>query len=125
MDEIRRGYAEGNNPLGPNGENWEREPQSSGSAFDQIKGTIADKLQAAASTIEQQASGLGGSAQESYGRYGQTAADWMNRSAGYIRDADVERLKNDVTDQVRQNPGRTLLIAGAAGLVLGALFRRR
>lgn len=123
MDQLRRNYGAGG--YTPNGEDWEQEGRPSGSTLEQIKSTIADKLQSAAGTIEQQAGGLSGSAQESYGQYGRTAADWMNRSADYIRDADLDRFKNDVSEQVRQNPGRTLLIAGAAGLMLGALLRRR
>jgi ElaB/YqjD/DUF883 family membrane-anchored ribosome-binding protein len=38
---------------------------------------------------------------------------------------DPQKIKTDIQDQMRRNPGRSLLIAGAAGLILGALLRRR
>ena len=53
------------------------------------------------------------------------AADWLDRSADYVRDFDPQQVKTDVENQVRRHPGRSLLIAGAAGLLLGALLRRR
>ena len=53
------------------------------------------------------------------------AGSWLNHSADYIEKMEPEKLKADITDQVRRNPGASLLLAGAAGLILGAIFRRR
>ena len=46
--------------------------------------------------------------------------------AGYtkVRD-DVGTVVDDVTDYTRENPGRAILIAAAAGFIVGLLFRPR
>ncbi|HWP44603.1 MAG TPA: DUF883 C-terminal domain-containing protein [Blastocatellia bacterium] len=102
----------------------EREEMAGRSTFDSIKTTVADKLETAASAIRQKAreaekpdSGLMG--------YGNQASEWLDSSASYIREMDPQKVKADIQEQVRRNPGRSLLIAGAAGLILGALLRRR
>jgi ElaB/YqjD/DUF883 family membrane-anchored ribosome-binding protein len=38
---------------------------------------------------------------------------------------NVEQVKADLQQEIRRNPGRSLLIAGAFGLLLGSLLRRR
>ena len=53
------------------------------------------------------------------------AANWLDQSADYVKQADIEQMKVDVSNQIRRNPGRSLLIAGAVGLLVGALVRRR
>ena len=59
------------------------------------------------------------------GVVGKQAAEWLDQSADYVDKTDLQQMKLDVVDQVRRNPGSSLLIAGAAGLFLGAIFRRR
>ncbi len=44
----------------------------------------------------------------------------MSKSADWLRNGD---LKADIEQQVRENPGRTLLIALGLGYVLGKAFR--
>lgn len=41
-----------------------------------------------------------------------------------VRD-DVGTVVDDVIDYTRENPGRAILIASAAGLIVGLLFRPR
>jgi ElaB/YqjD/DUF883 family membrane-anchored ribosome-binding protein len=91
----------------------------SGSTLDSIKETVADKLKTAADTIQQRAG-----QNSTVSGYGNQAAEWLNRSADYIKDIDPQQVKTDVQNEVRRNPGRSLLIAGAVGLVLGVLIRR-
>ena len=97
--------------------------KSSGSTFNQIKTTVADHLHAAADKLQDKSRNASGA--KEWGSYGNQAADWLNRSADYINDVDVDRVKTDVSNQMRSNPGRSLLIAAAAGLALGVLIRRR
>ena len=59
------------------------------------------------------------------GVVGKQAAEWLDQSAEYVDKTDLQQMRLDVVDRVRRNPGSSLLIAGAAGLVLGAIFRRR
>jgi ElaB/YqjD/DUF883 family membrane-anchored ribosome-binding protein len=95
-----------------------------GSTLDNIKTTVAEKLYSAADTLQQRA-GRTDQPDSPMATYGTQASEWLNRSADYIRDMDVNKVKTDMQNEVRKNPGRSLLIATAAGLVLGALFRRR
>jgi len=38
---------------------------------------------------------------------------------------DINRLSNDATDYVRENPGKSLLIAAGVGFLIGLAVRRR
>lgn len=105
---------------------WEPQGRQD-STFDQIKTTVAEKLHTAADTLHEKTSRQTGSAGagESLSGYGRQAADWLDRSADYIEELDPQQVKTDLENQVRRHPGRSLLIAGAAGLLLGVLLRRR
>jgi ElaB/YqjD/DUF883 family membrane-anchored ribosome-binding protein len=110
--------------FGREGSDYEPTRGRSGSTFDNIKTTVADKLKTAAGAIRQKA--VQPDAQQgALGDYGARASNWLDASADYIREANPDQIKKDVQDQVRRNPGRSLQIAGGAGLILGALFRRR
>jgi ElaB/YqjD/DUF883 family membrane-anchored ribosome-binding protein len=115
MDQINN---EGLTPIRDTSSN---QPQSqSGSKFDNIKGTVADKLKAAAQTLKSK-----GEQNTNVSGYASQASGWLEGAADYVRDVDPSQIKTDIQRQVRTNPARSLLIAGAAGLILGALFRRR
>lgn len=94
--------------------------ESAGVSLDTIKEAVADKLHAAAGAIQQKA----GQKQLDQGGYIGQAAGWLDNAADYVRDVDPQSVKSDLQKQVRSNPGRSLLIAGAAGLFLGILLRR-
>jgi ElaB/YqjD/DUF883 family membrane-anchored ribosome-binding protein len=119
MNETGSGASLTNGP-----ETWESESQAHGTGLNQIKTNIADKLRSAAGSLKGQASRVAGRNENMTG-YGNQAADWLNRSADYVEEFDPKQLRSDVESQVRRNPGRSLLIAGAAGLILGALLKRR
>jgi hypothetical protein len=53
-----------------------------------------------------------------------TLAVGMKSSADWIRDADIDKLKDGVEEQVKKHPGRSLLVALGAGYLLGKVFRR-
>jgi ElaB/YqjD/DUF883 family membrane-anchored ribosome-binding protein len=95
----------------------------SDSTFKQIKTNVADKLQSAAQTLHQKADRSGQSPEIT--AFGHRAAGWLERSADYVNEMEPQRLKSDLENQVRRNPGRSLLIAGIVGLALGGLLRRR
>lgn len=100
---------------------FESQPAGS-STFDIVKETVADKLHAAASTIQQKA---GQNQENAVAGYAGQAAGWLDDAADYVRDVDPQRVKSDIQQQVRRNPGRSLFVAGAVGLLLGVLLRRR
>lgn len=53
-----------------------------------------------------------------------TLASGMESSAEWLRDADLDKLKDGVEKQVKEHPARTLLVALGAGYLLGKVFRR-
>ncbi|MFL6255046.1 MAG: hypothetical protein ACJ74T_08475 [Pyrinomonadaceae bacterium] len=79
------------------------------------------------------ASGIGAKAKE----YGQTVAeaastakDYITDKAGVVgekiqglRDVDYAEYANQAKDYARSNPGQALLVAAAAGFVIGLLVR--
>jgi ElaB/YqjD/DUF883 family membrane-anchored ribosome-binding protein len=79
------------------------------------------------------ASGLGGKAKE----YGQTVADAASTARDYLsdkasvvgekiqglREVDYNEYANQAKDYARQNPGQALMVAAAAGFVIGLLVR--
>ncbi len=95
----------------------------SGSTFQQIRSTVAEKLQSAAQTLHQKTDGS--DQQNELANFGKRAANWLEHSADYVSQIEPTQVRNDIETQVRRNPGRSLLIAGAVGLVLGGLLRRR
>ena len=97
--------------------------ESGGSTFDQVKSTVAEKLHAAAQSLHDTADRS--TRPNELSGFGHQAADWLDRSAEYVNQFEPARVRGDIEKQVRNNPGRSLLIAGAVGLVLGGLLRRR
>jgi hypothetical protein len=103
--------------------NDETEIESRGAGFDQIKVRIADNLRRAAGTLHSNTEAN----QPPYGtpNFGSQASAWLHNSADYIERMEPKKIKADITEQVRRNPGKSLLVAGAFGLILGAIFRRK
>ncbi len=115
--------------IGEHERSWDQEyPREydgghSDSTFKQIRATVADKLQAAAEALHHKAERSG--QQTELSTFGHRAAGWLERSADYVNEMEPQRLKSDLENQVRRNPGRSLLVAGIVGLALGSLLRRR
>ena len=94
----------------------------------QLKATLADKLDAGANSLRQQgtsggAMGLEGSssaANPQLQKLADTGATALQKSAQFLREGD---LKGSIEEQVRTNPGRTLLIALGVGYALGKVIR--
>ncbi|HVF44266.1 MAG TPA: hypothetical protein VM936_14685 [Pyrinomonadaceae bacterium] len=88
---------------------------------------------AGAGTATAPASGIAGRAKE----YGQTVVDAASQAKDYItdkagpvvdkiqglRDVDYQQYATQAKDYARQNPGQALLVAAAAGFVIGILVR--
>jgi hypothetical protein len=93
---------------------------------------LADGLQAGADALRQRRSaiaGIDGSSTATADNSGIVAvtdsiATGMQSSAEWLRDADLDKIKDGVEKQVKEHPARTLLIALGAGYVLGKAFRR-
>jgi hypothetical protein len=101
----------------------ESEIESSGASFGRIKARIAGKLRQAAGTLQGKAEG--NQIPREAATFGAHASGWLHNTADYIEEMEPEKIKDDITEQVRRNPGKSLLVAGAVGLILGAIFRRK
>jgi ElaB/YqjD/DUF883 family membrane-anchored ribosome-binding protein len=91
--------------------------------FKNTKNMFADVLHHVAETLSEKASNR--EAPSGIARYGKQASEWMDQSADYVRQFDYKQQDARVREYVRQSPGRSLLIAGAVGLIIGAILRRR
>ncbi len=88
-----------------------------------VKNVIADTLHSVAEGLDEKTADQ--DAQSSMAQYGKHASAWIDQSAEYVRQFDYQEADASVRAYVRQNPGRSLLIAGGVGLMIGAFLRRR
>ena len=95
----------------------------------QVKTQLADKLETGAGRLRQRASNtnkLDTAIATTKQRVVDTSdrlATGMERGADWLRNANVTSVQQGLERQVRENPGRTLLIAGAIGYLLGRAFK--
>jgi hypothetical protein len=97
-----------------------------------IPSMLADGLEAGADALRQRrtsTSGADGSAlaitnDPSIAAVTDTLATGMQSSAEWLRDADLEKLKQGVENQVKEHPARSLLVALGAGYLIGKALRR-
>jgi len=102
-----------------------------------LKNSLADALESGADRLRQRTGGQGGSlagttdaggvALENDGRLTdvtRSVATGMQSSADWLRDADMDGLKLGIERQVKEHPGRTLLIAVGLGYLIGKAFRK-
>lgn len=93
---------------------------------------LADGLQAGAEALRQrrasEASTAGASVaiptDPTIAAVTDTLASGMQSSADWLRDADIEKLKDGVEKQVKEHPARSLLVALGAGYLIGKVLRR-
>src|SRR5688500_14759227 len=100
-----------------------------------LKGSLADKLEAGAEKLRARTqsgtyagdTGSGSAAVSSDTRMTEVSnrvAGGLQASADWIREADVDSMRTGIETQVKEHPGRTLLIAAGLGYLLGKAFRR-
>lgn len=109
-----------------------------------LKSTLADKLQQGAERLRargETGTGTGTSAstggyvgatgegsvsvgQNRLGHLTESLAGGMQNTADWLRDADLDGVRTGVERQVKEHPGRTLLIALGVGYLLGKAFRK-
>ncbi len=97
----------------------ESEVESRGVGDERLQTRIADKLHQAAESLS------GKAEHGQIPQFGTQASTWLHNSDDYIERMEPKKIQEDITEQVRRNPGKSLLVAGAAGLILGAIFRRK
>lgn len=101
-----------------------------------LKNSLADALDSGANKLRQRStaseSSLAGSttggsvALEKDARMTQVSnkvAGGMESTADWLREADIASLRTGIERQVKEHPGRTLLIAAGLGYLIGKAFR--
>lgn len=91
--------------------------------FAGIKSIVADKIHQVAEALGEKAAEQ--DARSGVAQYGKEASEWLDQSAEYVRQFDYTQTDARVREYVTRSPERSLLIAGAVGLIVGALWRRR
>ena len=97
-----------------------------------LPGLLADGLEAGARALKQRQPAAAGADEtavtvtndSSVAAVTDTLASGMQSSADWIRDADIDKLKDGVEKQVKEHPARSLLIALGAGYLIGKALRR-
>ncbi len=120
MERINRAVDE--DETGDNAADFHRNPGRS-AGFENVKSMIADQLHNAAETLGEKMADPDGSS--GMAQYGNQAAVWLNQSAEYIRQFDYQQANLRIREHIGHSPGRSLLAAGAFGLIIGAILRRR
>jgi hypothetical protein len=92
-----------------------------------LKSTLADQLEAGAEKLRNRGQGAyavadGGTAVA--GGNTERLASGLQGTADWLREAHLEDLRTGVERQVRDHPGRTLLVALGLGYLLGKAFRK-
>ena len=97
----------------------------------QAKTQLADKLEAGAGRLRQRVNKTRkvddaiATTKQRVVETSERVATGMERSADWLRNANATSFQQGLERQVRENPGRTLLIAGAIGYLLGRAFKGR
>ena len=87
--------------------------------FDSAADGVDARVHRVAGDVRQRAERASEMAREKY----RVAADAARE--GYVKvKTDIKRVSNDVNDYVRENPGKSLLMAAGVGFVIGLLVRR-
>jgi ElaB/YqjD/DUF883 family membrane-anchored ribosome-binding protein len=95
----------------------------------QLKTQLADKLETGAGRLRQRATDTAkiddaiAMTKEKVADASDRVASGMERSAEWLRSANLSAAQQRLERQVRENPGRALLIAGAIGYLLGRAFK--
>lgn len=108
----------------------EKPAEESPKAVDQARAVVSEKLGVAKEKLSDVSQAAGKRLQEVKGQAGEMSQVAREKAAeglkhGYERvRKDFDDLNADVNAYVRDNPGRSVLIAAGVGFLLGMLMRR-
>jgi len=95
----------------------------------QLKSQLADKLESGAGKLRERSTDTAkiddaiATAKTQVADASDRVASGMEKSAEWLRGANMSSFTQGLERQVKENPGRTLLIAGAIGYLLGRAFK--
>jgi ElaB/YqjD/DUF883 family membrane-anchored ribosome-binding protein len=95
----------------------------------QLKTQLADRLETNADRLRRRAHDTAAlddaiaTTKERVADASDRVASGMEKSADWLRNANMSNLQRGLERQVKENPGRTLLIAAGIGYLLGRAFK--
>jgi len=95
---------------------------SAADAIDRTRASTAKGLDAAAAALRENMDELPGG--DRVGRLAKGTADRLEDTARYVRRHNVNGMVTDLTRIVKNNPGPALLVAAAAGFIVGRALTR-
>jgi ElaB/YqjD/DUF883 family membrane-anchored ribosome-binding protein len=91
--------------------------QTAANKIDENRGAAASSLKDAASALREKAESLPGG--EKVAALATGAADSLSSTAEYVKNRNVQGMRADFGNFVKNNPGRSLFAAIALGFVIG------
>ncbi len=85
------------------------------SKFDNGRTAAANKLADAAESLHERVNRIG--------EIGHDAADRVDATARYLKKHSAKEMASDLGELVRAHPGKSLLVAAAAGFIVARAFR--
>lgn len=92
--------------------------------LERLRDNVADTMGSTSRTIAEQARADGGGDAEGV-NWGMKAAEWLDGWSDELREWDPRDTDATVRAFIASRSGRMLLVAGAIGIVLGGVLRRR
>ncbi len=95
-------------------------------AIDARREPLANGMASAAGSLHaggDRASQMGQDATDKASRLAHGTADKLQAGADFVRDHDMKDMMSSVEKYVRQNPGRSLLLAGVVGFLAARAMR--
>jgi hypothetical protein len=89
--------------------------------IDQQRGRVAEGMDSVAEQLRGRAHDMPGG--ERVAGVAEMAADKMQTTAEYVRNQDVNAMMDDLTTIVRDHPKESLIVAAAAGFLIGRMVR--
>ena len=88
--------------------------------IDENRDAAAGGIEKASAMLHEKADSLPGG--EKVSSLAHSTAEKLSTTADYVREHDVDRMMADVETLVKNNPGRSLLVAAAFGFLVGRAF---
>ena len=92
--------------------------------LERMRDSLADTVQAAAHTIHEQIH-TEHPAPRTPAQWGLMTSEWLERLSDDLRHWDVLASESRLRRSITSRPGLALLVAGAAGMLLGRMMRGR
>ncbi len=94
--------------------------QTAREKFSEVADSLGKGAGAASTKVKEKAGQMSSTARQSYGVAAERAKQGYDKAR-----KDLDHLTQDVNEYVRDNPGKSVLIAAGVGFLIGLVFRGR